>query len=168
MFGAVSSLVPGAGQALSARLMLAKLQDPDSQERARFSELLHRRFVDAGGASVRIVASRTDDVLKRSAPPTPERIRDDTADSSWTFTYKIDREDGYRVAFAITGQSYRGLGGQRLEDVFRLLDAVCRRWELDDLHELARVLNDGVPSTRKRIKRFTIVTTDEAASPRAA
>lgn len=161
---AVSSLVPGAGHAFSARLLVAKLNDPDADERRRFSEALRQRFINAGGEQIRLVAMRQDGQPIRT---TRAPLIDCEGDAAWRFTYHTLREDGYRMAITVSGQSYRGLGGQRLEDVFRLLDAACRTWPFEDLDELVEVLN-GDSHQSAEAARSTIDLPQKADSSRAA
>lgn len=130
---AVSTLVPHAHRAVGARLMMAKMQDAAPAERQKFWRLIEARFFKAGGTSVSIAWWRDQE------PPVQIATADATEDAvlaeiaKWRFAYDIIRDDGTHVLLTTTGHSAEGLGGERLEDLFRLLDMVCRYWPLQEL-----------------------------------
>ncbi len=138
---ALAGLIPQAGRALGARFLLAKLRHADAPQRDRILEALSERFRAAGCRQLGFQSAETiPSELPSARWPRLALVKQPLVDVKWEVSYQIEKPNGARIKVTALGTYDAESPGDRLEDVFRLLDEVCRYWPDEDLARLTWML----------------------------
>lgn len=123
---------------LQTRLLLARIDTIDPRMRLEIWQKVAQRVAQMGGTRLEFRGYAADgrdlgaDLLWMAASDdqVAARVDEERHSAVWQFEYRVPRTDGAEAALTVSGVSQSLTPLNRLDDLFRLFDRVCREMPL--------------------------------------
>lgn len=136
---AVGTLIADSSGVFRSRILLARLHAADSPRWQQHWERLCQRVGEMGGESVELVCHRADGGEPRTELAWHTETVDADVVSRWQFQFSAVRDAGVTVSVVAGGSGDGATNRQRLDDLFRWFETLCRHWPLEPLNGAAPV-----------------------------
>lgn len=148
---AVGTMLADSSGVFRSRLLLARLNGAHCDRWADYCSGVCQRVAEMGGEMIEFVCHPAEQM--QTPLPISRAIfelRDPTGHTAtkWHFDYAAEREDGIRAIVRARGSGDAASNRQRIDDLFRLFDAMCRDWPFDEMQNHLETMPADLPVAR--------------------